>query len=253
MHCLGVSVNGAVLCAAFSGYKNRLRMRYHEADYVGNLGLDHRNGWLAAGGLVTVGLSLLLLLTFAVVRSGVLEADDDNENGKMLARIEEEDLSSSDSEKGSSQEGLGSYTPPIPSSSDGEVDEKILELENEPTVSSTSFFTLDWTSLSELLYAASIHQFLLKITNHFVPLTAYLRSWPLLLGSSLLIWYSYKKCGAKYETIGRWFAVVAIVVTVVTHIGTDLEELYDVTHGTVERYNYRWAVKDWFSAKSAPD
>ena len=222
-------------------------MRYHEADYVGNLGLDHRNGWLSAGGLVVVGLSLVLLGVFAVMQEAGLD-----ESERDVA--EEEEALSSDGEKRLSS---SSYASPSSSSSsssfEDEKGERKLEqgMGIDPPLQPNPTFALDWTTLSELLYATAIHQLLLKITNHFVPLTAFLRSWPMLLGSCLLAWYLCKKRGAQYETMACCFALAFVAATVATQLGTDLGELYDVSRGVVQRYNYRWAVKDWFSARGA--
>ena len=44
-------------------YKQRLGITYHAATYVGNLKVDHRNGWIAIGGLVATGMTLIILPT----------------------------------------------------------------------------------------------------------------------------------------------------------------------------------------------
>ncbi|MCJ1290122.1 hypothetical protein MMC34_001658 [Xylographa carneopallida] len=42
-------------------YKQRLGVTYMAADYVGNLGLDHRNAWVSIGGLVAITGSVAVL------------------------------------------------------------------------------------------------------------------------------------------------------------------------------------------------
>ena len=50
------------LLNAFGGYRARLKMTYQAATYIGNLGLDHRNGWTGAAGLAAAGITLTCVL-----------------------------------------------------------------------------------------------------------------------------------------------------------------------------------------------
>ena len=52
-----------LLCAALRGYYERLQIRYHDAFYVGNLGLDHRNGWTAVSGILSAAATATILLS----------------------------------------------------------------------------------------------------------------------------------------------------------------------------------------------
>ena len=60
-HLLFAITTSAPLVATILAYKQRLAFTYMAADYVGNLGLDHRNGWIAIGGLVAATGSVVLL------------------------------------------------------------------------------------------------------------------------------------------------------------------------------------------------
>ncbi|MCJ1246678.1 hypothetical protein MMC30_003887 [Trapelia coarctata] len=51
------------LVATVFAYKQRLGIKYLAATYVGNLKIDHRNGWIAIGGLVAAGMTLVILFT----------------------------------------------------------------------------------------------------------------------------------------------------------------------------------------------
>ncbi|MCJ1417562.1 hypothetical protein MMC32_003906 [Xylographa parallela] len=60
-HLLFAITTSAPLVATILAYKQRLALTYMAADYVGNLGLDHRNGWIAIGGMVAATGSVVLL------------------------------------------------------------------------------------------------------------------------------------------------------------------------------------------------
>lgn len=57
-----ILINSLPLALNILAYKHRLQMRYHSATYVANLGLDHRNGWVAIGGLVATTMSAIASL-----------------------------------------------------------------------------------------------------------------------------------------------------------------------------------------------
>lgn len=199
-----------VLVGGLMGYEERLKMRYHEADYVGNLMLDHRNGWVAVGGLAA-----------SVAAFGVIGGAEAAKRWKI-------------GRQGEAEAGGGR-----------EEDEK-LAVDEELDRAVGGF---DWSSFAEVLYATLIHQILLSVTNRRAPLVALLRSWPLLLVGGVLMWFFHTKRGARLDMIMRWSAIAIVSATVLTQLSTDASELYAVAHGIVERYNYRWAVKDVFSAK----
>ena len=196
-------------------YRNRLGIRYHEAIYVGNLGLDHRNGWLSVAGLVASGLNFVLVVaSFLLSRFSAGVGDDEGGNVE------------SDDSRNPKEKIQGADPRPI-------------NLE------------FDWLFLPELFTAALIHQFLLSRTNHPVPVAMYAKSVPLLLVSAVAAAFLYRKRGVHLEVIARYFAVAFVAATIVSQLGWDLWELYDVTHGRVQEYNYRWGAKDWFSAKGS--
>jgi len=60
---LVLALNCLPLIATIFAYKQRLGIGYLAATYVGNLKIDHRNGWIAIGGLVAAGMTLTILLT----------------------------------------------------------------------------------------------------------------------------------------------------------------------------------------------
>lgn len=204
---LVVCLNSLPLVTVFYAYRNRLCIRYHEAVYVGNLGLDHRNGWLSIAGLVAVGLTAVLSVVLFL-------------KSCFCALVEDE--------------------------GPREIEEKSQNA--DPSPSNSDF---DWSSFTEVLYATMIHQILLGRTNHPVPMVIYLKSVPLLLVSLIAVAFLYTKRGVHIEVIARYFAIAIIAATVISQLGWDLWELYDVTHGQVEQYNYRWGMKDWFSAKGS--
>jgi len=63
LRLLILAINCPPLIAAVLAYRQRLGFRYRSATYVGNLMVDHRNGWIAVGGLVAAGMTLIILLT----------------------------------------------------------------------------------------------------------------------------------------------------------------------------------------------
>lgn len=62
LRLLGLALNCLPLIATVLAYKQRLGIRYRAATYVGNLQLDHRNGWIAIGGLVAAGMTTMILV-----------------------------------------------------------------------------------------------------------------------------------------------------------------------------------------------
>ena len=106
----------------------------------------------------------------------------------------------------------------------------------------------DWSSFTEVIYAALIHQVLLGKTNHPVLVIEYFKAWPLLLLTPVIVWFAYKRRGIRYETIIRACCLVFISATVIIQLAADFWELYDVAHNRVQPWNYRWKVKDYFSS-----
>ena len=204
LHLAFTVFNALPLIATFFSYRDRLGVRYRAAIYVANLGLDHRNGWLAIGALVAVALSLFLLAVL-VWKGNHSTADLEADSTRAV---------------------------------------KEQQQSNE----------FDWTALTEVVYAALIHQILLAKTNHWVPLIAYYRSpWCPPIWQALIIWYVYKRRGVQRNTIIRGCSYILILATTIPQLITDLWELYDVNQGRVEAYNYRWKVKDLVSAKHGTD
>ncbi|MCJ1390251.1 hypothetical protein MMC18_003109 [Xylographa bjoerkii] len=61
LHLLFVITTCGPLIVTVLAYKQRLAIKYMAADYVGNLGLDHRNAWVSIGGIVAASGSIALL------------------------------------------------------------------------------------------------------------------------------------------------------------------------------------------------
>ena len=62
LHLLFLIATSGPLIVTIVAYKQRLAIRYMAADYVGNLGLDHRNAWISIGGTVAASGSLAVIL-----------------------------------------------------------------------------------------------------------------------------------------------------------------------------------------------
>ena len=217
------SVLIAVLCAlplnnAFAGYRTRFAMRYHEAIYVGNLGLDHRNGWIAVAGLLTTCLTIAVALVRATARN-------DNEAGQEDDKRWEEKTQGS--EEGS---------------------------ENTSTWrDNMSVWWESWEPLAEAGLAALIQQPLLLRTNHIAPLGALGTVWPLLLVSAGVGWLLHRRRGGRGVIAARVVVGAFVLATVVLQAGWDGLEFASVLQGRVRPYNYRWAVRDDFSARVGDD
>ena len=95
LHSLTTLFSTLLLYRAFRGYSTRLSMRYHAGSYLGNLGIDHSNGWVAMAGLLAATISGLLLLWQAIVmvRAGALESNDDFEKDRQEEESEAEGMS----------------------------------------------------------------------------------------------------------------------------------------------------------------
>ena len=98
-------ISALPLTRALAGYKTRLAMRYHEAVYVGNLGLDHRNGWIAVSGLVAAGLTIL------VVGVRALTGRKEEAGSEGTSEIEEKSLESREGQEHEATGILGSWAP----------------------------------------------------------------------------------------------------------------------------------------------
>jgi hypothetical protein len=76
-HLLMIITYSFPLLATVFAYRERLNIRYRAATYVGNLGIDHRNGWISIGGLIAAGATAILLCAGALVlpkqETGIIE------------------------------------------------------------------------------------------------------------------------------------------------------------------------------------
>ena len=201
-------VSALPLMRALAGYRTRLAMRYHEAFYVGNLGLDHRNGWIAASGLTAGALTVL------VVGMRVLTGRNDT----------------------------------MGSESDSEIDEKSVEQRDE-RASETNSTLSSWAPLAEAGITALAEQPLLIVTNHWSSLRLLLRHWHLLLVGGGLLLALHKRRGWRAELMAKVAVAILVVANIVMHLGWDALELWDAARGRVREYNYRWGVRDDFSAR----
>ncbi|MCJ1398024.1 hypothetical protein MMC11_001221 [Xylographa trunciseda] len=62
LHLLFAVTTSSPLIVTVLAYKQRLALRYMAADYVGNLGLDHRNAWISIGGIVAASGSAAIFV-----------------------------------------------------------------------------------------------------------------------------------------------------------------------------------------------
>ncbi|MCJ1444277.1 MAG: hypothetical protein MMC23_004778 [Stictis urceolatum] len=224
MHAVFAVLNALPLAAVLGAYRQRLGMKFHAATYVGNLGLDHRNGWAAAGGTVAAVLSVFVAAGLAVVVALGEARRDEGGGGANGSAETGGDVRGREGKDGGAKIWLL-----------GGVGE------------------IDWPALSEVVYTALIHQILLALTNHLVPVMVLLRAWYLWL---LVIWLAYwlhTKRGISREVLGLGAAVAFVAWTAGVQLWGDVIELWRCAHGQVEPWNYRWGVKDWFSAKVPKD
>lgn len=225
-HALFAAANALPLAAVLGAYRQRLGMTFHSATYVANLGLDHRNGWAAIGGLVAaVAATLLSVALVLVVALGAAT------KGEAVLGVERS----------------------------GTVVEW-RDVQPERTVGwrgrgrawwlGLTAEDIDWPALSEAVYTTLIHQILLAVTNHPVPVMVILRAWYLWPVVGGAVYWLHVKRGVKREVLGLGAAVVFVAISAGVQIFGDGTELWNVYRGVVQPWNYRWAVRDWFSAKS---
>ena len=238
-HIALVAANLIPLWAAIQGYRERLAMRYHEATYVGNLNLDHRNGWAAFAGVMAAAVSMLTILhalTFGHTTSP-------QENGHTRAKSLEGETS-----------GLydSSFDAPLQSKDSS----RLVHILN-------SLPSFDISTRLQILLAALIHQIPLLATNRLTPfeLLNQHKGWLLLiillfLFSWILTLYIDSRHHDRNLAVSRnrfladlftFVYNIIFVSTIVTQACSDVGELYDVTHGRLMPWNYRWQVKDRFS------
>lgn len=191
LRLLLLAINCLPLIAAVLAYRQRLGFRYRSATYVGNLMVDHRNGWIAIGGLVAAGMTLIILLMKDI----------------YLKRTKIEERMRSN------------YVPPS-------------------------------VVMLQMGIVVAIHQFLLEATNH-PTLMSQTPIWPTLFlatGFALIVRLYPKWRSLLYLAAASFF----VVATALSQLFTDVQELIDVSNYRVQPYNYRWKVKDLFSARSSP-
>ena len=257
---------------AFKGYRQRLAMRYHEANYVANLGLDHRNGWATISGLVSsaaiFGVLLISIVggrrihdnkTAAILsQSSRVMADGEGED----LRYHEENDGNRNDERKESNDLSRQTNDQIHASFGREPDEA-------PGSSLADLFN-NLDAMLPLVLTALIHQVLLAVTNRFPPLIAFFTtSWcflvvPILCISFFLLPLSQQQISRQAFTSRNWndlplpFTLLlqnAVIIaswlligsTIIVQAWCDGAELGNAGAGHMQAWNYRWRVKDQFS------
>jgi hypothetical protein len=221
LHIAFSVISALPLAAVLGAYRQRLGMTYHTATYIGNLGLDHRNGWAAIGGLVTSFASVVLAAGLAVT----LALGEARASG---ASEQPETISEANDSRGRAAKGASG-----------------LQLWILGRVGK-----IDWPAVSEVVYTSLIHQILLAVTNHLVPIMVLIRAWYLLIVIGVLIYWLYTKKGVSKEVLGLATAVAFVAWTATVQIWGDSIELWRCVHDIVQPWNYRWAVRDWLSTNA---
>lgn len=218
-HALFAVLNAVPLAAVLGAYRQRLGMRYHQMTYVTNLGLDHRNGWAAAGGLLSVGAALVVVLALVlVIFAGVAEPARSDELPRLV-------LPETDMGNGHARSAV------------------------KAVVGDISGESVDWSALLDVLYACAIHQFVLGATQHPIPVVLVFKAWFLWPFVGVGLWWLLTKQRVPLETLALGGALFLIGLTIVTPLVWDLLELYKVSHGDLRVWNFRWMVKDWVSVR----
>lgn len=202
------ALNLMPLLVTLAGYSQRLGIKYHVATFVGNLGLDHGNAWAAISGSTASVMSLVAILLNSTWSS---KGEDSFEVDEIIRKD-------------------GSY------------------------VERARYQHLTFSQLlAQTLVAALIHHIPLLATNHFALfIHVWQDVWTLSLPLSwALIWYLYGRLFKKGYSLRKFtieIGVQLVLAPAVIQILSDGNELFNVAHHRVERYNYRWAVKDMVSA-----
>ena len=205
--CVAV-LTAIVLSTAFAGYRTRLSMNFHGATYVGNLGLDHRNGWTAVSGLVACGLSVAVLF----LRTGLFRSSREPSPGDQG-----QCYGQGDGKQAQDAEGRAWRT--------------------------------TWRPLAEAGIAALLQQQpqLGKPPHSLRGLSINAMPMPFLgAGLGCLI---YWRLGWRDPPLPKMAVGIFVILTALLQAGWDIQELWNVLHGRVEEYNYRWAVRDDFSVR----
>lgn len=229
VHATFTILNALPLAAVLGAYLQRFGMGYHGATNVANLGLDHRNGWTAVGGLVATTVTTCAIAGLAaVVAAGAAEPasarlDNDGEFSLLEAHRH------------------ASVSPP---------DSPALKKSLESAARSPE---IDWSSLLELLYVTGVHQPLLAVIHHPVPLILIFYVWYLWPLAGLAIWYLAARRRVHFEILALGASLFIVMLTAAAPLVWDLMELYWVSHGRVEPWNFRWAFKDRVSVRHRPD
>ncbi|MCJ1330240.1 hypothetical protein MMC10_006923 [Thelotrema lepadinum] len=235
-HIILTIANLVPICAALRGYKERLKIKYHEATFVGNLNIDHRNGWAAVAGLIAGIASIIVLVQILMSKHPEIPQQNGHIRTKSLEKAEE-------------------GSPQTRQSND-----------HSPFVRWLLFSpSFDLVPGFELLLAVLIHQFPLMATNRRSPLTlmfsdsyqifCFLLFFVLSWGAKVCITTTFVgRHGvlSKRAFLADFLLYVytfAVAATVVLQAWSDVDELYDVSHGRLRPWNYRWQIKDWFSAR----
>ena len=221
-------------------------MRYHEATFVGALNIDHRNGWAAVAGLIAGIASIIVLIYTLISNHSKVPQQNGHSRSKSLEKVE-----------------------------DGGFDSSTLEPQHSRSNDHPFFIrwllfapSFDPVAGFELLLAVVIHQFPLIATNRRSPL-ALLFSSPYQIFSFFLLFFlswSAKVCVTtifvgRHPVLSKrvfladfllYVYTFAVSATVVLQAWSDVGELNDVSRGRLQAWNYRWQIKDWFSARD-PD
>ena len=265
------------------GYRERLFMRYHQADYVGNLGIDHRNGWAVVSGVYCLAATVLNLFRIAfgnqqvVERSGARYSGVSSRLDSIVEEYEEEaEAEAEEDDDWAEKDRTGSQRRKNPDDSEYANGRSISPTTPTKAVSSRST-RQSWAALlnsSEVNVTLSltsiIHQIPLAVTNRLSPLVAVVTTrWclsviPIIFLSIFAlpytqrsrVWralFSLHKDDKKlvFFTLLRTMTVIIpwllVGITIFVQVWSDLSELQDIGHEILQPWNYRWRVKDIFS------
>lgn len=264
---------------AGQAYKERLSMRYHQADYVGNLGIDHRNGWAVVSGLFCGAATILHSLILVLGNQHIKERPETRHSG-VLSQLdsiaEQYEKEEEAGEDWTEKDGVGSHR--RKSSDESQyVNSRSINLPTIKIASSSrstqkSFITLfNNTEVVLTLYLTSVvHQIPMEATNRTSPLVAVISTpWclsviPIILLSvftlpyaqRLIVWRAFVSSSRSGKAIVLFNLLrsVAILVlwllvgtTILVQAWSDLSEIQDIRHQILQPWNYRWRVKDIFS------
>jgi hypothetical protein len=214
--------------AAGIGYKERLNMRYHEANYVGALLIDHRTGWIAASGV------LCTIITATIVSYNLISRSNNR--------------SSSLSEHAYTESTISTHSRSVLSEPQTLLELSLAVLIHQIPLGATNHKTL-------ISYLAHHPYLLLLPPLFFISTTKIHTSGSQIRTPISILLHLRSASSTEIKLVLRNVAVASLItliwgftsVTAILQFLGEVSELVDVAHGVVLPWNYRWRVKDAFS------